>query len=57
MERLLVLDQERPVSLIRASPWRVVDKLEQLLERPSRPTQGRVRPGQLVSNKQELFNP
>lgn len=47
MQLLLVVDQERLVSLIRPCPWRVVNKLEQLQERPSRPTQGRVRPGQL----------
>jgi hypothetical protein len=35
MQRLVVLDQERRVSLIRACPWRVMDKLEQLLERPA----------------------
>src|SRR5437764_10327860 len=40
-------------SLIRALPL-VGSELEQLLERPSRPTQGQVRPGQLASYKQEF---
>ena len=52
---VLIKDRDRSVSVIRTLPL-AVDKLEQLLERPSRQPKGSA---DLASShyKQELFNP
>ena len=56
MQRLLVVDQERLVSLIRTCPWAVRRNSNSYWSDQDRPTQGQDRPGQLVSSKQEESN-
>jgi hypothetical protein len=56
MKRLWPRGQERLISLIRACPWRVEVNSNSYWSDQTGLTQGQDRPGQLVSNKQELFN-
>lgn len=56
MQLLWPLGQERLVSLIRACPWRVQLNSNSYWSDQTGPPRGQDRPGQLVSNKRELFN-
>jgi hypothetical protein len=56
MQLLLINDYERLVSLIRVLPLGCAVNSNSYRSDQTGLTQGQVRPGQLASNKQELFS-